>query len=465
MSPEQCQGATIDARSDIYSLGCVMYEVLTGKRPIEGTTLYSFISGHLTKTPAPFAVVNPNARIPETLEQVVLKCLEKDPSNRYQSANDLEIDLVSVQHGYPIEILSTAKKARTHPGTRRSAILLWSALGISLAIAGLSHTAWQQKRELKLDSPREEGQSSVQLREGRPNARLFTAYDDESLRQVVIHNPELTRLDLNSSAVTERALKLLRIVPSLTSLHLSHPKFKLTASGAATIATLPNLERLDLNNTQVSNEVLDRLNSSRTLTDLALKRDNISCSSLKRLDRLGRRLETLKLSGNPIGSECLSFIASMPKLSRLDLSNTNVADEGLQHLASMDRLYELNLETTNISDLGVKSLSACRNLSFLSLEETQISDSAIPALAALSNLRSLSLKETRLSDAGLQGLARMSSLSTLDLSETRISERGLSQIKSLSGLRVLLIYDCKNVSAEAISRLQTEMPWCRINQD
>lgn len=93
MSPEQCAGAPLDKRSDIYSLGCVMYEAICGVLPFKYDNVIKTILAHVNEMPQPFAVVRPDLDLPEELEAMVLKCLEKDPEHRYQNARELCEDL------------------------------------------------------------------------------------------------------------------------------------------------------------------------------------------------------------------------------------------------------------------------------------------------------------------------------------------------------------------------------------
>ncbi len=94
MSPEQCSSSTVDLRTDIYSFGCLCYETLSGQTPFNGNSPLDTMARHLTEIPEPFAAVNPAAHIPESLESVVFKALEKKPENRYQSFAELKEDLL-----------------------------------------------------------------------------------------------------------------------------------------------------------------------------------------------------------------------------------------------------------------------------------------------------------------------------------------------------------------------------------
>jgi eukaryotic-like serine/threonine-protein kinase len=87
MSPEQIRSKPVDARSDVYSLGIVMYEMLTGQPPFDGTNMPEIARMHLNATPTPISDVRPN--LPAGLEKVVLRCLEKLPEDRFQSMDEL----------------------------------------------------------------------------------------------------------------------------------------------------------------------------------------------------------------------------------------------------------------------------------------------------------------------------------------------------------------------------------------
>src|SRR3989441_12103419 len=95
MSPEQVQAKELDGRSDIFSLGAVLYEMLTGQRAFQGKSQLSVASAILEKEPAP--IVKPLT--PATLDHAIRRCLAKDPEERWQTARDLELELKWIAEG------------------------------------------------------------------------------------------------------------------------------------------------------------------------------------------------------------------------------------------------------------------------------------------------------------------------------------------------------------------------------
>lgn len=96
MSPEQCKGEPLDAKSDVYSMGCLMYEALTGKPPLTGDNTLEVLYKHANEVPAPLSTHG--VRVPAKMENIIFKCLAKSSSQRYQRMDTLRDDLLELLH-------------------------------------------------------------------------------------------------------------------------------------------------------------------------------------------------------------------------------------------------------------------------------------------------------------------------------------------------------------------------------
>jgi serine/threonine-protein kinase len=97
LSPEQARGESVDARSDVYAAGCVLFELLTGEPPFTGDSPVAVAYQHVREDPKPPSSLNP--RVNPALDAIVLKAMAKNPANRYQSAAEMRGDLVRVLSG------------------------------------------------------------------------------------------------------------------------------------------------------------------------------------------------------------------------------------------------------------------------------------------------------------------------------------------------------------------------------
>jgi Tol biopolymer transport system component len=139
MSPEQAEGKAVDERSDIFSLGVVLYELATGERPFRGDTSLSVLSAILRDTPRSVTEVNP--ALPRDVSRIVRHCLAKDPDRRYQSAKDLRNDLEDLAQSLSSGELSPVPAAAR---TRRSTWPLIAAVVAGVVLMFFIGSLWSR---------------------------------------------------------------------------------------------------------------------------------------------------------------------------------------------------------------------------------------------------------------------------------------------------------------------------------
>lgn len=137
MSPEQCSGRVLDARSDIYALGCVMYEALCGHPPFSGETVFETINKHLNSPPPPLSAPQLETDSRQRIELLILKCLAKDVDDRFSSAGDVMSELRAIKLTHRGGVLAKIQNSWNLSRARRAA-RAFDMLPILLAVACIS---------------------------------------------------------------------------------------------------------------------------------------------------------------------------------------------------------------------------------------------------------------------------------------------------------------------------------------
>ncbi|HSE41091.1 MAG TPA: protein kinase, partial [Acidobacteriota bacterium] len=176
MSPEQVRGQAVDPRSDIFSLGVILYEILTGHRAFHRNSTADTMSAILKEEPQEISKLNPN--IPPSLERVARHCLEKNPEERFQSARDLAFDLEMISGASGTTSAQAASKEKSSKALRNAlaALLMIAAVVLAFFIGRSTSSDKEANKIVPTESPFKR----LTFRRGFISAARFTP-DGESV--------------------------------------------------------------------------------------------------------------------------------------------------------------------------------------------------------------------------------------------------------------------------------------------
>ena len=143
MSPEQAEGKKVDARSDIFRFGAVLYEMVTGRRAFQGDTKLSTLSAILQEEPNR----GQHGRFPRELEKIITRCLRKDPDRRFQHMDDLKVALEEVKEESDSGRLSGVVDASLPRGRRKRQLIWGGSLIVLIVIVAAVRIPGQGERD------------------------------------------------------------------------------------------------------------------------------------------------------------------------------------------------------------------------------------------------------------------------------------------------------------------------------
>lgn len=383
MSPEQCAGKNVDNRSDIYSLGCVMYECLAGRPPFLGQTALETMSEHQSKEPPN---LNSNDDIPEWLHFVVLKCLRKSPEDRYQTVDDLRADLQQKYESSGLqnpEVDKAVENSKPPSHTLRNLLALLAVLTILLT-AGSAMVLKQQKATAVLDkqhrltvqeimnsSPGEDDAVSYFVGEKtgvfvHDNSLRVNGLTDDQLVQCAKY-PRPKYIDLiNCATLTGSGLRHL-VSRSPTALKF---RSEIEDKYFKYMAQMPELRNIDFRN-------LRQADGSGFLALTKLK-----------------KLEFVTLDGCRVSNTMLKNISKIDSVKVIRLTSSGGFDaEGLRYLKSHPLTY-LNLEQTNMDDEKLGVLAGSSVSEFCIANNPAVTNKSAEVIKTFTNVRSITFGNT-----------------------------------------------------------------------
>ncbi len=432
MSPEQCSGGKLDQRADVYSLGCVLFEALTGTTPFVGETALATMLMHQSETIPNLKEASLGEEFSPAIEQVVRRMLAKDPEERYQDLGIAAHDLTRALSGGNISFSKTVLPVKTEPDysvqmSRESLALMIVCVSlVSMFLGGMAMYFWQTGKSAPRllsgnQSPAEQGQTFEEKEKRQRDEQRADALKDEKGAELVAGRATETSSDF----------KIHR--PEALATHEFRSRYRLIPTDIFTeIAKIPGLKTIDFKFGNFINTDLYKLSGS-SVKKVALDMTNL----------------------NDVGAAAL---AKWHDLKEVQISFTGVTDPGVIKLSTLKDLTSLDLEGLKITDKSLLALKDSRTLRDLQVNHcTRITDKGISALNS-DVLKNLGLSGTGCTDASLPRLAKLKHLEKLQLSMTAVSAPALRDFCKQSDVAEIFVFNCPHISSGDIKQLTATFP-------
>ncbi|MCE9564231.1 MAG: protein kinase [Planctomycetes bacterium] len=448
MSPEQATGATVDGRTDLFSLGVVLYQMLTGQQPFVGRNTPAILVSVSTHHPQRPAELNP--LVPASLDALTMRLLAKDIAERPPTADAVVEALRAVEPGVATGFgNATVKSAVTQVADSESASKLiatprkrspWILAGSLLAFAGFAVVAASLLKSGNKDITKTEvkvpegtippvthhGNGTTPV-EPEPKNEPVKPFDDRAAAEWTIHlrgsvrindgdtgskdaadlpkEPfRLTGISLVSEKVTEADWARFKGCRNLTRLDLPHTT--ITDEGLANFNECKKLTYIDLTATQVTDAGLVCFRDCKDLTQITLSETTISGAGLAHFNKCGNLQALYLASCVRVTDEGLAHAKEFKFLTVLDLSSTKVTDSGLANFKGCSELKELSLARTQVADAGLAVFKDCKKLLIVSIERTPTTDAGLAQFKGCEDLAYIFLKGTKVTKAGVADFAK-----------------------------------------------------------
>jgi hypothetical protein len=499
MAPEQARAKPVDARCDLFSLGCILYRMTTGRLPFAGDTLLATLTAIAVDMPTPIRELNPQA--PEALCDLIWRLLAKDPNQRPAPAKDVIGELAAIERdlaggsksGFSIEVppliqlktdspaaTPTTKKAglsgRLRPGKSRqqSSLLPWILAGgvIAAAFLALLYLIMSLLGPGTLRPPSSAQRPlrpSTDLRRVVPLDAQAAATSRIAAQWFFEQGGPTAAVQVQVTGQPTAMVAGADLLPAepftLVGIRLANSK-TLGDQHLSRLAGIKSLGWLDLSGTSISDAGIKQLADVAALTSVNLEGTRVTDDGVAHLVRACPNLNRLSIAKSQCTPAVVEAIAKFKQMRDLSLAGVPLLDPQLAVIGQLTNLEILNLAHTKITDAGLGYLGRLAQLQNLRLDGTRISDVGLATLARTHG-RLVTLGLNHIPDISGAGLARLGQLPRLEWLEIRSSPRimdeGLVEVASLESLRRLEV-DKGQFSAAAIDALLAALPTCEVMQ-
>ncbi|CAN5589417.1 hypothetical protein BH11CYA1_BH11CYA1_40370 [soil metagenome] len=464
MSPEQSWGGKIDTRSDIYSLGCSMFEALTGLPPFIAKNAVQVIMLHQGTPPPTLAQTAPNLVFNDSIEQVIRVMLAKDPNHRYQSMNELAQDLIAVKGGKQPKFAQAQEKLSGLPTQPMAS----KSLAVKMPV--VENFESDSLSELTTDTGSDDTFNNT-----------FENTGDRTSETLILAPSFLNKL--RDSKALLIALSATFLITTITTIVALRPNKAHTASNStsgssskcsaaeapfAHSKTLENGQKVSVFNfptefTCGSIRSLDGhhiIDARREVTipfgELFFFRPS---REFLEHPHLFKKFGSDQIAELDVGDRhmfCDEHMADIKHLSSvriLNLKDVNLSPKCIDDLNGLTHLREITATNSGLDDRSLSQLKRLRHLVFIEAREFASIQTTVKALRGSKKLQHLALGNTCLDDESLKIIASNPNISYLSVPQNpHITDQGLKYLLPLNKLSHLNLVDCQ-ISPESTTTL------------
>ncbi len=449
MAPEQITEMDVDGRTDIYSLGCMMFEVLTGEPPFKGKTTLETFTMH--KNQAPPLVSEKVEDVPPLLVNLIDQCLRKLQRDRPQTIDEVQNKLKEVVEGKDPEVLSqeTSTKLQESASTAPSnltalvsfkSVVIFSVVFLAFASAFFLYQIWLTDKMAQKAKNKKE----IEYRESFPNVPKIAETTVSKFRKFVIEDgvifesePDTLDSDLKSLQATR--VDYLRIVSS-----------KMDGSGLKHLVKRP-IRQLFMQASAIKPENIKYLTQFVGLVDVNLNASLLGDPELEQLCQV-KTLQEIALIGGRFSKKGFEKLTGLPVLSVLTLNSQDFMDKDLEPLLRIPNLKVVRLvNCKNLSgNIGVL-LAKVPRLDTL-LINRPLSQASYKALAR-TNLSAINLRGKVMSQEEFAGVCSIKSLWRIHFTRAKVQDNNYAALSRLPLLRRFELTNEEVISPNLFSTL------------
>lgn len=438
MSPEQSIGKRMDWRTDIYSLGCVLYECLCGVPPFQGDTIIETLMLHQTEKPRTLKEASLGREFPKRLQALVSSMMEKNFEDRINSMTIVHYELLEIkdqlknpskiQKFQKLEKLAVAapKSMTVDAGSRWLSVPVLIGLGAVAAVV-VSYFMWTL---LSAPTAPVKKLAQVDTSFATPGEEL-ASYDQRVKRGIAESKSRgIDKVSIDNVEFSQSQYELIAKEKWIRELFLVDCQ-RLSGAGLDTILANP-IEKLSLHESDVNEDCMAALARSQSLRSLDISKcKQTSEEGLLKIAGM-KKLVLLNMESVPVTDRVLEeLLSGDPQFYSLDLAlNTAINDKSVGIIAKHKRGYGLNVSYTSVSDKGVMQIG--KNCVYLGLAgDHRITDAALDHIVKnCPIMRTLQLPGTSVTFDGVMRLTKLKELNHLELGAMKLSAEERKRIKA-----------------------------------